>query len=102
MSRQRQIAERLIQICVENDLFIHPKPDMALDEIGDLKLLDCPWFDSMALVFLQSEIESEWGVNIPAAQFVGWLRTLNQIAGHIVQRLPAHEKPELTAPERIA
>ena len=42
----------------------------------------------MSLVFLQVEIESEWGVHIPSTQFAAWLRTFKQVADYIADRLP--------------
>lgn len=85
MSQQKQIVERLIAICFENDLFLNPNEIIGGDGIGDFNLLECPSFDSLALVFLQSEIEDEWGVHIAETQFAAWLRTLNQIADYIAQ-----------------
>jgi acyl carrier protein len=89
MSLQRQIATRLVEICLEDGLFVRQPERLDIDEIGDRDLRDSPWFDSMSLVFLQAEIESEWGVHISGTQLAAWLRTLNQIAGYIAQRLPA-------------
>jgi acyl carrier protein len=89
MSLQRQIAARLVEICLENGLFGRPPERLDIDEIGDLDLRENARFDSMSVVFLQVEIESEWGVRIPNAQFAAWLRTPNQIAAYIAERLPA-------------
>lgn len=87
MNSRSQIAQRLIEICSENELFLNPVSDMTPEEIGGVNLLECSWLDSIALVFLQSEIETEWGVRIPASHFVAWLCTLNDIAGHIADKL---------------
>ncbi len=89
MNLQRQIAKRLVETCLENGLFGEKPERLDIDEIGDLDLRDNVWFDSMSLVFLQVEIESEWGVRIPSTQFAAWLRTLKQVAGYIADRLPA-------------
>ena len=89
MNLQRQIAKRLVETCLENGLFGEQPERLDIDEIGDLDLRDNIWFDSMSLVFLQVEIESEWGVHIPSTQFAAWLRTLKQVAGYIAERLPA-------------
>jgi acyl carrier protein len=88
MSTQRRIAAWLVDTCLENGLFGSQPGRVDLDGIGDLDLREGAWFDSMSLVFLQAEIESEWGVHVPNAQFAAWLRTLNQIAHYVAERLP--------------
>jgi acyl carrier protein len=88
MSAQRRIAAWLVETCLENGLFGSQPGRVDLDGIGDLDLRESVWFDSMSLVFLQAEIESEWGVRVPNAQFAAWLRTLNQIADYVAERLP--------------
>jgi acyl carrier protein len=93
MNLQRQIAKWLVETCLENGLF-GPRPDrLNIDEIENLDLRDNVWFDSMSLVYLQTEIEMEWGVHIPISQFAAWLRTLKQVADYIADRLPAPGAP---------
>ncbi len=89
MSLQRQVATWLVEICLENGFFGRSFERLDIDEIGDLDLCEGAWFDSMSLVFLQVEIESEWGVHIPYTKFATWLRTLKQIAGYIAEQQPA-------------
>ena len=98
MSLQRQIAAWLVETCLENGLF-GPQPErLDIVAIGDLDLRDSAGFDSMSLAFLQVEIESEWGVHIPSTQFAAWLRTLEQIAGYIAERLSGAGSPPAPGP----
>lgn len=85
MNRQRDIADRLIELCRNDGLFMNLPENLSTAEIGDQDLRNCPWFDSMSLVFLQTLITEEWGIEIPESQFAAWFRTLNQIAAYIAE-----------------
>jgi acyl carrier protein len=87
VNAQQRIAARLVEMCVEDGMLSDHTGDLSVEAIGNQCLRDSPWFDSMSLVFLQAGIENEWGVRIPEAQFVAWLRSLNEVAAYIAEHM---------------
>lgn len=73
-------CRELCRICVESEIIVGD----VTDDVISMDLVQSAKIDSMMLVYMQAAIEDRWGVEIPPALFVTKLRTLEQIATHIV------------------